>query len=257
MRVVERRTDGVVIRGAKLHISAASMGHQLLTIPARAMKAGEEDYAIAAMVPVNAPGVRIINTTCAPRHEDKRDFPFSGRHPTPEGFVIAQLSAEAGGQKRFGHIKEKISAMIINATLIRASQEAVFPNQRYTNAGKYHGAVNWALMARHLHEIAGGSVLSAPSIADPESEKIGHLARKYMGTRQSIDGACRTRLFHAIRDLKAYALGGWNTVTNTALRPLGLYAQRIIFRLHCDITSAWRQALEAAQMRDWLEMAEV
>ena len=56
MRVVERSQDGVVIRGAKLHITGASLGHELMTIPTKAMKAGEEDYAIACMVPVNSPG---------------------------------------------------------------------------------------------------------------------------------------------------------------------------------------------------------
>ena len=41
VRIVERRADGVVIRGAKLHISAASMGHELMTIPTKAMKPGK------------------------------------------------------------------------------------------------------------------------------------------------------------------------------------------------------------------------
>ena len=88
VRVVERREDGIVIRGAKLHISAASMGHELMTIPTKSMKPGEDDYSVACMVPVNAPGVKIINTTYAPRHEDTRDFPISSRQHTPEGFVI-------------------------------------------------------------------------------------------------------------------------------------------------------------------------
>ncbi|MFV0308162.1 MAG: 4-hydroxyphenylacetate 3-hydroxylase N-terminal domain-containing protein, partial [Desertimonas sp.] len=88
VHVVDRSPEGVVIRGAKLHITAASLGHDLMTIPTQAMKAGEEEYAIAAMVPVNAPGVKIINTTYAPRHEDTRDFPVSGLTNTPEGFVI-------------------------------------------------------------------------------------------------------------------------------------------------------------------------
>ena len=43
MRVVDRQPDGVVIRGAKLHITGASLGHDLMTIPTKAMKAGEED----------------------------------------------------------------------------------------------------------------------------------------------------------------------------------------------------------------------
>ena len=313
VRVVERREDGVVIRGAKLHISAASMGHELMTIPTKAMKPGEEDYAIAAMVPVNAPGVKIVNTTYAPRHEDKRDFPVSGRQHTPEGFVIfddvfvpnervfldgitelaavfahslglwerlgglsgmasgydrlvgyAQLITEANGLEKMGHVKEKISEMMINATLIRASLEAAiencsitsdgaaFPNELYTNVGKYHGAANYSLMVRHLHDIAGGSVLTAPSIADLENETTGHLIRKYMGTKQEVDGTYRTRLFHAIRDVTADALGGWSAVTNIQAGG-GLYAQRIVSRMHYDLENAKRQALTYAHMDEYLD----
>jgi 4-hydroxybutyryl-CoA dehydratase/vinylacetyl-CoA-Delta-isomerase len=312
VRVIERRADGVVIRGAKLHISAASMGHELMTIPTKSMKPGEDDYAVACMVPVNAPGVKIVNTTYAPRHEDKRDFPISGSHHTPEGFVIfddvfvpnervfldgppefaavfahslglwerlgglasmassydrlvgfAQLIAEANGLERTGHIKEKISEMMINATLIRASLEAAidncsitsdgaaFPNELYTNVGKYHGAANWSAMVRHLHDIAGGSILTAPGMADLDNEKTGHLIRKYMGTMQSVDGVYRTRLFHAIRDMTADALGGWNAVTNIQAGG-GLYAQRIVSRMHYDIDKAKRMALESAHMEEYL-----
>ncbi len=78
VRVVDRQRDGVVIRGAKLHTTGASFGHELLTIPTKAMKAGEEDWSIGCSVPVNAPGVKIINTTYAPRHDDTRSFPVSG-----------------------------------------------------------------------------------------------------------------------------------------------------------------------------------
>jgi len=313
VRVIERRADGVVIRGAKLHISAASMGHELMTIPTKAMKAGEEDYSVACMVPVNAPGVKIVNTTYAPRHHDKRDFPVSGRHHTPEGFVIfddvfvpnervflaghpelaavfahslglwerlgglasmassydrlvgfAQLISEANGLAGVAHIKEKISEMMINATLIRASLEAAiencsitsdgaaFPNELYTNVGKYHGAANYSLMVRHLHDIAGGSILTAPGVADLESEQTGHLVRKYMGTMQSVDGVYRTKLFHAIRDSTADALGGWYAVTNIQAGG-GLYAQRIVSRMHYDLDRAKRLALEYAHMEEYLE----
>jgi 4-hydroxybutyryl-CoA dehydratase/vinylacetyl-CoA-Delta-isomerase len=308
VRVVERRADGVVIRGAKLHISAASMGHELMTIPTKAMKPGEEDYAIACMVPVNTPGVKIINTTYAPRHADVRDFPISGRNHTPEGFVIfddvfvptervfldgdvemasvfahslglwerlgglaamagsyevligfAQLVSEANGVEKVGHVKEKISEMMINATLIRATLEAAidgcsitsdgaaFPNELYTNVGKYHGAANYSLMVRHLHDIAGGSVLTAPAMADLENVQTGHLIRKYMSTMQSVDGTYRTQLFHAIRDLTADALGGWHAVTNIQAGG-GLYAQRIVARMHYDLEHAKQRALAAAHL---------
>ena len=314
VRVVEHRPGGIVIRGAKLHISAASMGHELMTIPTKSMKPGEDAYSVACMVPVNAKGVKIINTTYAPRHADRRDFPVSGRHHTPEGFVIfddvfvpeervflagthphlaavfahslglwerlgglssmvssydvlvglAQLVAEANGLDRVAHIKEKISEMLIHATLIRASLEAAienchvtsdgaaFPNELYTNVGKYHGAANYSLMVRHLHDIAGGSVLTAPARADLDNPETGDLVRKYMSTRKSVDGEYRTRLFHAIRDLTADALGGWQAVTNIQAGG-GLYAQRIVSRMHYDLEGAKRLALERAGMTEYLE----
>jgi 4-hydroxybutyryl-CoA dehydratase/vinylacetyl-CoA-Delta-isomerase len=310
VRVVDRTPEGVVIRGAKLHITAASLGHDLMTIPTKAMKAGEEDYAIAAMVPVNAPGVKIINTTYAPRHEDTRDFPVSGNVNTPEGFVIfddvfvpnervlldgevayaalfahslglwerlggltgmadgadvmvglAQLIAEANGLAGQAHIKEKISEMIIHATVVRACYEAAiahssagvfgaaFPNELYTNAGKYTGAASYNLMVRHLHDIAGGAVVTAPSISDLENPEVGHLARKYMSTMRGVDGEYRTRLFHAIRDLTADSYGGWRQVTNIQAGG-GLYAQRIVTRKHYDLDGAKRAALVAAGLSE-------
>jgi 4-hydroxybutyryl-CoA dehydratase/vinylacetyl-CoA-Delta-isomerase len=304
--LVERRADGVVIRGAKLHITAASLGHDLLVIPTKAMHAGEEAYAIACMVPVNAPGVKIINTTYAPRHADVREFPFSAKNHMPEGFVIlddvfvpnervfldgetaqaavfahslglwerlgglsdlaetadqlvgfAQLIAEANGLARESHVREKISEMLIHATLIRATLEAAisncevtadgtaFPNELYTNAGKYHGAANYSLMVRHLHDIGGGSILTAPAVADLESEATGPLLRKYMSTMKDVDGGYRLRLFHAIRDLTADSFGGWRAVTNVQAGG-GLYAQRIVTRRHYDLEGAKKKALAAA-----------
>ena len=55
------------------------------------MKSGEEDWSIGCIVPVNAPGVKIINTTYAPRHMDVRAFPVSGHSHYPEGFVIFEV----------------------------------------------------------------------------------------------------------------------------------------------------------------------
>jgi 4-hydroxybutyryl-CoA dehydratase/vinylacetyl-CoA-Delta-isomerase len=78
----------VYISGAKMHISAASIEHELVILPTKSMRAGEEEYAISCAVPVNTPGVTIIDTTYAPRSEDVRHFPVSGRRNAPEGFVI-------------------------------------------------------------------------------------------------------------------------------------------------------------------------
>ena len=310
VRVVDRQRDGVVIRGAKLHITGASFGHDLLTIPTKAMKPGEEDWSIGCIVPVNAPGVKIINTTYAPRHDDARAFPVSSSYHYPEGFVIfddvfvpnervfldgetafaavfahslglwerlgglsafvdeadqlvglAQLVAEANGTAGISHVKEKISEMIIHATLIRSSLEAAitncqigdegaaFPDELYVNAGKFHAAANYNLMVRHLHDIAGGAVLTTPVPADFENDEVGDLARKYMSTGNDVDGEYRAMLMHTIRDLTADAYGGWKFVTNLQAGG-GLYAQRIVTRRHYDLDGAKRKALAVAGLTE-------
>ena len=77
------------INGCKMHISGSSVGHEQVVLPTKAMRPGEEEYAIACAVPVNAPGVKVIDTTYAPYGEqDPRNFPVSGHRSSPEGFVI-------------------------------------------------------------------------------------------------------------------------------------------------------------------------
>src|SRR6266849_1552720 len=144
---------------------------------------------------------------------------------------FAQLIAEANGLAKEGHVKEKISEMLIHATLIRAALEAAIANCH--------------LMVRHLHDISGGSILTAPGVADLENEVTGPLVRKYMGTSNGIDGDYRARLFHAIRDLTADAYGGWKAVTNVQAGG-GLYAQRIVTRRYYDLEGAKQKALRVA-----------
>lgn len=58
--VVEKKKDGVVIRGAKAHQTGAVNSHEIMVMPTQAMEAGEENYAIVAAVPLDAKGVTMI-----------------------------------------------------------------------------------------------------------------------------------------------------------------------------------------------------
>ena len=60
LRIVERRADGVVIRGAKLHQTGAANAHQVLVLPGGTYRPGEEDFAVAAAIPIDAPGVTLL-----------------------------------------------------------------------------------------------------------------------------------------------------------------------------------------------------
>jgi len=60
VHVVERRADGVVIRGAKLHNTGGINSHEILVMPGTGLGPDEQDYAIACAVPADAPGVLFI-----------------------------------------------------------------------------------------------------------------------------------------------------------------------------------------------------
>lgn len=60
VRIVERRSDGIVIRGAKLHQTGAVNSHQFLIMPGQALGPEDADYAVSCAVPADAPGVIMV-----------------------------------------------------------------------------------------------------------------------------------------------------------------------------------------------------
>jgi 4-hydroxybutyryl-CoA dehydratase/vinylacetyl-CoA-Delta-isomerase len=88
MRIVDKNQDGIIVRGAKLHITAASLVHELTVMPTKAMGPGEEQWSVSFSTPVNTPGVKIINRAYARPGLSEMDYPLSARHNAPEGFVI-------------------------------------------------------------------------------------------------------------------------------------------------------------------------
>ena len=71
VHVVERRSDGIVIRGAKLHMTGAVNSHEILIMPTMAMDEKSKDYAFVGAVPVDAPGITMIYGRQA--GDDRRD----------------------------------------------------------------------------------------------------------------------------------------------------------------------------------------
>lgn len=60
VHMVEERKDGIVVRGAKTHISQSPLCNEILVIPCRAMREEDKDYAVSFAVPVNAKGLTLI-----------------------------------------------------------------------------------------------------------------------------------------------------------------------------------------------------
>ncbi|MBI5115445.1 aromatic ring hydroxylase [Candidatus Poribacteria bacterium] len=60
LRVVERKSEGVVVRGCKVHNSEASVADEILVVPTRALKADEKDWAIAFAIPADWEGIKQV-----------------------------------------------------------------------------------------------------------------------------------------------------------------------------------------------------
>jgi 4-hydroxybutyryl-CoA dehydratase/vinylacetyl-CoA-Delta-isomerase len=71
VRVVKRTSDGVVIRGAKLHMTGAVNSHVILVMPTTALDEQSKDYAIVCAIPIDADGVTMIFGRQA--GDDRRD----------------------------------------------------------------------------------------------------------------------------------------------------------------------------------------
>ena len=60
LRVTKRRPDGIEISGIKAIVTAAPYVHELFVLPGRNMKFEDRDFAVACLVPIDAPGLTII-----------------------------------------------------------------------------------------------------------------------------------------------------------------------------------------------------
>ena len=60
LHVVERRPDGVVVNGAKAHLTGITNAHEVVVLPTQAMRPGQEDYTIAFAIPLDTPGITMI-----------------------------------------------------------------------------------------------------------------------------------------------------------------------------------------------------
>jgi 4-hydroxybutyryl-CoA dehydratase/vinylacetyl-CoA-Delta-isomerase len=80
LRIVERRNDGIVVRGAKVHTSASVNTNELIILPTRAMSDKDQDYAVAFAVPLDTPGLTLVASPYLAA-KDKVEF----EHPLSTG----------------------------------------------------------------------------------------------------------------------------------------------------------------------------
>ena len=60
LHVVEKRNDGIIVRGAKAHQTGSVFAHELIVLPTVAMREDDKDYAVSFAIPSDTKGVIYI-----------------------------------------------------------------------------------------------------------------------------------------------------------------------------------------------------
>lgn len=86
VHIVERRPDGIVIRGTKAIVTGAPYMHEFLVMPCRTHTTEDADFAVCCAVPVDAPGVTIVARPAGRPGEAAAKF--SAKYGQSTGVVI-------------------------------------------------------------------------------------------------------------------------------------------------------------------------
>ncbi len=87
VRVVDQNKDGIIVKGAKIHITGAPAANELLVVPTRQMRENEAEYAVSFAVPVATKGVHLI---CRPGPGERSPAEFPSNRPT-RGLIEAMI----------------------------------------------------------------------------------------------------------------------------------------------------------------------
>ncbi len=301
LHMVEERTDGIVVRGAKLHITGAVNSHELIVVPTRALKEEDKDYAVSFAVPADTEGVTFIygrQPSDTRRLEESRSdvgnlfyggceamvifddvfVPeerifmkgeytmagelvelFAAQHRASYGgckvgvgdvlIGAASAIAEAHGTEKTSHIKDKIAEMIhLNETLHAGALASALKGTK-SPSGAY--AVDPLLanvcklnvtrfpfeISRLAQDIAGGILVTMPSLDDKDNPSIGKYVNKYLVGKGGVDSEKRMRILRLIENITLGA-GAVSYLTESIHGAGSPQAQKIMITRLADLETA-------------------
>ena len=180
LRVVERREDGIVIRGAKGHQTGVLCSHEILVMPTIALRPSEEDYAVCCSVPVDAPGIVYIHgrqasdTRALDGGFDQGNLSFSGQEclvvfddvfvPWERVYMLGETAYTGSLVERFGALHRQSYAGCksgMGDVLIGAAAQAV----EYSGVSKASHVRDKLVEMTHLNETVYAGGLAAASEA--------------------------------------------------------------------------------------------
>ncbi|MCJ2556895.1 MAG: 4-hydroxyphenylacetate 3-hydroxylase [Candidatus Thermoplasmatota archaeon] len=91
LRMVERRDDGIVVRGAKIMICGVAAANEIFVMPGTAYREADKDYAISFAIPRDAEGIRCVETT---HPGDRRELEDGFDNPVECGITQSYILFE-------------------------------------------------------------------------------------------------------------------------------------------------------------------
>ena len=80
-------SEGIVVRGAKVHTSVTANSNEIIVLPTRAMGPDDADYAVSFAVPA-ATGLTLYVSSYAAGDRNSFEFPLSSRHKMLETLTV-------------------------------------------------------------------------------------------------------------------------------------------------------------------------
>lgn len=271
VRVVEERSDGIVVRGAKCHTSISANADEIIVLPTRAMGDADADYAVAFAIPVATAGLSLYISSYGAGERGPFEFPVSSKHKMLETLTVfddvfvpwdrvflcrqpelagrlaltfveyhrftavsyklplvdalagaAAVVAEMNGVISAGHIREKLTQLIVYAETVRALTESAalraregehgifYPDPLTTNMAKYTFASRYHEALELVQDCAGGLLVTGPGDEDWANPEVRAVLEKYY--RAKSDAHDRLRVLNLVADLTARDFGGYHAV---------------------------------------------
>jgi 4-hydroxybutyryl-CoA dehydratase / vinylacetyl-CoA-Delta-isomerase len=91
VRVVDKQKDGIIVRGAKIHISATPCANEAIVLPCRTHGEEDKDYALSFAVPLGTKGVKLLGVEPVMRtygEEAEWDFPHTSHMQPTECLIV-------------------------------------------------------------------------------------------------------------------------------------------------------------------------
>lgn len=135
---------------------------------------------------------------------------------------LAALAAEANGVAGAGHVRDKLTQLVIYAESVRALTESAamratcdergfaVPDPLTTNIAKYTFATGYHRALELVQDCAGGLLVTGPGGADWSNPEVRPVLEKYL--RAAAPAEERLRLLNTIGDLTVRDFGGYQAV---------------------------------------------